>query len=89
MELMEEVKGYSDSREEEEEEEAAEIMTITREESNSKHHYPFSSPYSTTNYTKYSSPVTTKTHGWGFIIMMSLQMAPILLLNLTIHHHVG
>lgn len=67
MELMQEVKGYSDSREEEEEEEAAEEEEIiTREEeSSSKHHCPFSSPSlslssspSITNYTT----TTTTTH---------------------------
>ena len=47
MELMQEAKGYSDSREELEEEEEAAEEIITREESSSssKHfHYPFSSP---------------------------------------------
>ncbi|XP_068478297.1 B3 domain-containing transcription factor NGA1 isoform X1 [Phaseolus vulgaris] len=91
MELMQEVKGYSDSREEEEEEEAAEEI-ITREDSSSKHHYPFSSPSlslssapSISNYT--STTAAARPHHHHHVINIPHQQNPWLGMNIHDHDH--
>ncbi|QCE02471.1 B3 domain-containing transcription factor NGA1-like isoform X1 [Vigna unguiculata] len=91
MELMQEVKGYSDSREEEEEEETAEEI-VTREESSSKHHYPFSSPSlslspapSISNYTSTTS--AARPHHHHHVINIPHQQNPWLGMNIHDHDH--
>ncbi|KAK7389727.1 hypothetical protein VNO78_25008 [Psophocarpus tetragonolobus] len=91
MELMQEVKGYSDSREEEEEEETAEEI-ITREESSSKHHYPFSSPSlslssapSISNYTTAAATAARPHH--HHVINIPHQQNPWLGMNIHDHDH--
>ncbi|KAK7349363.1 hypothetical protein VNO77_06677 [Canavalia gladiata] len=88
--LMQEVKGYSDSREEEEEEEVAEEI-ITREESSSKHNYPFSSPSnfslsSPPSITNYTAATATTRHHHQHVINIPHQQNPWLGMHIHDHH---
>ena len=95
MELMQEVKGYSDSREEEEEEEGA-----AEEESSRKHHYyPFSSspsnlylssssaPSISSNYTSTTTSAVARPLHHHHVINIPYQQNPWLGMNIVHHDH--